>query len=134
MILFYFEVISLLKVTLKVVEFKIILYLCFKNADNNEYISAWKSIGLPEKGIETPATSNDSFSPVINYINADLRVKFDENFLKEHKVIFNHKIVVNTNIAYEINLRPFQSADITLRSSLFGTVKVTMNAEFDKYN
>ena len=124
----------MLKVTLKVVEFKIILYLCFKNADNNEYISAWKSIGLPEKGIETPATSNDSFSPVINYINADLRVKIDENFLKEHKVIFNHKIVVNTNIAYEINLRPFQSADITLRSSLFGTVKVTMNAEFDKYN
>lgn len=119
---------------MKVVEFKIILYLCFKNADNNEYISAWESIGLPEKGIETPATSNDSFSPVINYINADLRVKFDENFLKEHKVIFNHKIVVNTNIAYEINLRPFQSADITLRSSLFGTVKVTMNAEFDKYN
>ena len=119
---------------MKVIEFKIILYLCFKKTDNNEYISAWKSIGLPEKGIGTPATSNDSFSPVINYINADLRVKFDENFLKEHKVIFNHKIAVNTNIAYDINLRQFQSADIALRSSLFGTVKITMNAEFDKYN
>ena len=33
-----------------------------------------------------------------------------------------------------INLWPFkQSANFTLENSLFGTVKVTKNADFDKY-
>ena len=45
-----------------------------------------------------------------------------------------HKHVVNTYIASELNLRLYeQGADFTLRNSLFGSVKLTKNANPDKY-
>ena len=50
------------------------------------------------------------------------------------KTRFNHKTVVNTHIAYEINLWPFKlSADFMLRNPLLGAVTLTKYTDFHKY-
>ena len=54
--------------------------------------------------------------------------------LKQEKVTFIHKQVVNIDIVYEINLWPFTVGQyFTLRNSLLRAVKLTANADLDKY-
>ena len=43
----------------------------------------------------------------INYINTEIRVKFNESCLKQEEITFTHKKVVNIYIVYEINLWSF---------------------------
>ena len=54
--------------------------------------------------------------------------------LKQDKVTFDHKTVVNPYIVSGINLWQFkQSANFALGISLFGVVKLTKNTDFSKY-
>ena len=76
-----------------------------KNA-NRDIISAPKLKGLSGKIIKFFATSN-SAAPLQNYIGTKIRVKFDESCLKQEKLAFTHKNVVNIHIVYEIYLCPF---------------------------
>ena len=89
------------------------VYRCFKKIGNNKRISAWKPKGLSDESIKPHATSNNSYSPTLHYINTKIRVKFDGSCIKQDKLAFNYKTVVNIYIVYEINnLWPFkQSAD-----------------------
>ena len=55
--------------------------------------------------------------------------------LKQDKVTFTYKQLVNIYIVYEINLRSYlQGADFTWGNFLFGAVKLTKNADPDKYS
>ena len=58
----------------------------FKKVANSDHISAWKSKRL----------SNDS---TLNFATTKLRVKIDKRCLKQDKMIFIHKKVVNIHIA-----------------------------------
>ena len=89
------------------------VYRCFKKIGNNKRISAWKPKGLSDESIKPHATSNSSYSPTLHYINTKIPVKFDGSCIKQDKLAFNYKTVVNIYTVYEINnLRPFkQSAD-----------------------
>ena len=56
---------------------------------------------------------------MLNYINTKLQIKFDESCLKEDKVKFTNKQVVNIYILYEKNLWSFNvGKDFTLGNSL----------------
>ena len=79
--------------------------------------------------IKSPATSDNSLASLLNWlIGFRLWIEFDGQYLKQEES------VVNIYIVYEINFWPFkQSADFTLEDSLFGAVKLTKNADFDKY-
>ena len=80
----------------------------YKTVPNTSKFTAWESNGLSNERMKTPVTSVNSFNPVINYFeNARIPVHFDGNCLKQEKVIFAHKQVVNIYIAYEIYLWPF---------------------------
>ena len=96
---------------------------------NSDHISAWRSKRLSGKSIKPSAASNSSIAPVLNCINTKSRVKFDARFLKQNKLTFTHEKVVNIYIVYEINLWPFAIA-----KNFIGVVKLTKNADFDKYN
>ena len=62
------------------------------------------------------------------------KVKFDGQCLKQDKVTFTHKKVVNIYPLYKINLWSFRrDDDFTLGNGLFGAVKVTKNDDKDKY-
>ena len=60
----------------------------------------WKSKGLSGKSIKPTATSDNSLYTIINYIGFKLRITFHNKFLKEDKVTFNHKTVVNFYVFY----------------------------------
>ena len=55
----------------------------FKVIANTKYISSWKSKWLSGKSIKPPATSDNSLSPLINYLDNKIRLKFNGGSLKE---------------------------------------------------
>ena len=104
-----------------------------KKITNSDRVSSWKSKGLSDKSIKPPVEF--SLATLLNYVSAKIRVNFFGSCLKQEKVKFTHKKVVNICIVYEKNLWPFTFAkDFALRNYLFGAVKLTKSdAEFDKY-
>ena len=85
------------------------------------------------ESIKPHATSDNSLASS-QHISFRTRIKFDAEGLKQDKVTFNHKIVVNTYIVSQINLwSSKQIASFTLGNILFGAVKLTKNANFDKF-
>ena len=88
------------------------------------YIYFWKSKGLSDENI----TSDYSLNPQVSYLGTKTRVKFDRSCLKQDKVTFNHKKVVNIYIVYEIT----NVADLngngnrpTIQNPLFGAISLT---------
>ena len=80
------------------------MYKHFKKIASRYHISAWKFNGLSDESIKPLAPSNNSFAPMLNPISVRLQVKLDERFLKQDKITFTHKQVVNIYIMYKINL------------------------------
>ena len=69
---------------------------------------------------------------MLNYINTKIQVKSDGSCLKQKKVIFHHKTVVNIYVVHDINLWRFkESCYFILENYLFGAVKLTKNTDFD---
>ena len=78
----------------------------------------------------------EHLSPALNYVNTKIQVQFHGSCLKQDKLTFNHKTVVNINNVFEINLWPFKQRTerwFFLGNFLFGFVQLTMNFDFDKY-
>ena len=89
---------------------------------------------MPYESIKIHVSSNNSLAPALNHISTKLRIKFDGSCLKQEKVTFTHKKVVNIYIAHEINLCSCNVVkDFPLGNSLFGAVKLTKYADSDKY-
>ena len=84
--------------------------------------------------IKSPVTFDNSVTPSLNYICFRLRIKFDGQHLKQDKVTFNHKFLVNIYIDCEIDLLPFQEfVDFMLGNSLLGAVNLIKKADFERY-
>ena len=108
------------------------LHNYFKRICNTDNISAWKSKGLSEESIKLPTTSNNGLAPSLDFINDKIRVTFDGGCLIQENTTNTHKKVVNIYIVYELNSYP-RSTKFTSGNSLFGAVKLTKNADPDKY-
>ena len=99
-----------------------------------DYVLSWQSKGLSAEAIKPPATSDNSLTPSINYYNASkIRVKLTGSCLKQDKVTFNHRKVVNIYIVYELGASSSSNSDPTIKNCLFGAVTLTKNADIDKY-
>ena len=98
-------------------------------------ILGWKSKGLLEESITTPITADNSFAAKLTYIhNPKIAVKFEGNCLKQEKVSFTHRNVVNIFIVYELVVwSRHLGTDFTLKGSLFGAIKLTKNVDPDNY-
>ena len=59
--------------------------------------------------------------------------EFNGGFLKQDKITFNHGKTVNFYIVYDLKSTLNYNADFTLENCLFGAVKLTKNADVDKY-
>ena len=67
-------------------------------------IVEWKSKGLSNEKIKTPITANNSFSPKLVWTNNwKARVRFKRSCLKQNKLIFTGRYVVNLFIFYELD-------------------------------
>ena len=70
----------------------------FKVIANTLYISEWKYKGLSTESIKLPATSNNSLSPLIGYLGNKIRLKFSGSCLKQPKLQYTHRALVNIYI------------------------------------
>ena len=71
---------------------------------------------------------------MINYYdNNKIRAKFTGSCLKQHKLHYKHKNIVNIYIVYELGASTSNNNDPTLKNCLFGAVTLTKNTDIDKY-
>ena len=99
--------------------------------DNKTYISSWKS--KSDETIKPSATSDNSLSPLIDYLGNKTRAKFSGGCLIKQKPSYTHRAIINIYIVYELGASSPFDDDPTLKNSLFDTVRLTKNADIDKY-
>ena len=95
------------------------------------YIYFWKSKGLSDENITTPASSDYKLSPQLSYYSTKTRVEFRGSCLKQDKITFNHEKVVNIYTVYELD-KIYIKTGPTLVNYLFGAVSLTKNADIDE--
>ena len=79
------------------------MYRYFKVIANAKNISQWKSKGLSDEIIKPPSTSDTILSPLINYLDTKVRLKFNEGCLKQqNKLTYTHETIANIFIVYEL--------------------------------
>ena len=67
-----------------------------------DYISPWQSKGLSAENIKPPTMSDNSLTPAISYYYAPkIRVNFTESYLKQSKILYTHRKIVNIYIVDE---------------------------------
>ena len=98
-----------------------------------KYISTWRSKGLSDETIKCPAKSDNSFTLLIDYSGNKIRVKFTGSYLKQPKISYTHRTIVNIYIVYELGASIFNDNDPTLKNRLFGAVTLTKSADIEKY-
>ena len=95
-------------------------------------IDSWKSNGILEENIENITKSDSNFPPT--FVDHHLLPDIDFNGHRLINDIYISKKVVNLYISYVINLQLKNlNTDFTLGNYLFGSVKLTRNADLDKY-
>ena len=60
-----------------------------------------KTKGISDESIKTPASINNILNPLLEYGNKS-KLKFNGSCLKQDKLEFNHGIIVNIYIVFEI--------------------------------
>ena len=98
------------------------------------YILSWKSRVLHDKKIKAIITTSYLLNLRINiYDMGKIRIKFNGSFLNRFPPTMPHKNIVNIYIVYEITSNYSDNNYPTLENCLCGSVKLTKNADIDKY-
>ena len=101
---------------------------------NGNCIYYWKSKGLSDERINSIKTSACGITPYLSYYNTNkIRLKFNGGCLKQDQATLAHGGIANIYIVYEITNNFNVSSYPTLDSCLFGAVKLTKNADIEKY-
>ena len=87
---------------------------------NTGHVSSWKSIGLSAESIKTPTTSDNSLTPALSYYGTKTEVKFTGSCLKQSKISYTYREVVNIYIVYELGATSSHVTDPTRKNCLFG--------------
>ena len=95
------------------------MYQYFKLIPNKKYISEWKSKGLYDESIKPPTASDHSLSSLIDYLGHKIRLEFNGSCLKQNKLTYTHRIIVNIYIVYEISISDSNYNDPTLDYSVW---------------
>ena len=109
-------------------------YLKVAYVNDVNYILSWKSRGLNDIKIESLKSNNYLLNPSIDHYNTSkIRIKFNGSFLNRFPPTILHRDIVNIYIVYEITSDYKDINYPTLENCLFGSVKLTENADIDKY-
>ena len=100
---------------------------------NSSWITEWKSKRLCNESLKVVPIANNTLTPSVNYYGEKVKLRFTGSVLQQKTVTYRHKKVINIYVVYEID--DFQNVDNypTLGNALFGAVKLTKNADIDKY-
>ena len=109
-------------------------YFVIDNTGNTVYVHYWQSKGLSDGKINAPVTSSSNDQPpVLEYGGAGIRLKFKGDHLRQNKVTCDHGKIVNIYVVHEISSTYTSQSSFILKNSLFGAVKITKNADINKY-
>ena len=98
-------------------------YFKFVNINKEWYITSWQSKGLSSENIKPPTTTDNILTPTTSYYHAHkIRVKFTGSCLKQDKITYTHKKIVNIYIAYELGASSSSNSDPTIKNCLFRAV------------
>ena len=109
-------------------------YLKVTYVSDINYSLSWKSKGLNDVKIESIKTNNYLLNPRMDHYDmSKIRIKFNESILNRFPPAILHGKIVNIYIVYEITSNYNDSNYPTLENCSFGSVKLTKNADIDKY-
>ena len=98
------------------------------------YVLSWKSRGLNNVKIESIKTNDYLLNPRIDHYNmSKIRIRFGGSFLNRFPPAILHGKIVNIYIVYGITSDYKVVNYPALENCLFGSVKLTKNADIDKY-
>ena len=91
---------------------------------------------LSNEKIKSPITANHSFSPKLRWMhNSRTRIEFKGSCIKQDKITFTQRNIVNLFIFCEIDVSSRElNVAFTLKDCLFGAVELTTNPKSDKYS
>ena len=95
-------------------------------------ITHWKSTGIENYSLKTDLRSvyNDSSTYPKVSEETTMSAIFTGNYVKENKVIFPNKSVVNIYIVYELHkINSTRNTDFTVQNALFGATKITKDSD-----
>ena len=98
-----------------------------------KYILEWKYKGLSNESLKAISTSDNSLNPTLSYYGTKIRVKFTGRCLKQTKISYTNRKVVNIYIVYELGASSSNDSDPALKNCLFGDVALTKNTDIEKY-
>ena len=73
-----------------------------KKISNPDHISEWKSKGFSDEVMKPPATTDNNLASTLNYVCKKIRKKIDGSCRKQDKITYNHGMIVNIYIVYEL--------------------------------
>ena len=89
---------------------------------------------MSDERINSFKTSACRITPYLSYYDTNkIRLKFNGGCLKQDQVTLLHGAIANIYVVYEITNNFNVSSYPTLESCLFGAVKLTKNADIEKY-
>ena len=111
------------------------MYRYFKRiagVGTGNYIYYWLSKGLSDEKINSVEMPNDTITPYLSYYGPKPRVELNGSCLKQDKITYTNGIIIN--IVYEIAGGHSSNDNYpALQKALLGAVKLTKNADIDKY-
>ena len=101
---------------------------------NITYILSWKSRALNDVKIESIKRNDYSLNPdMVHYDLSKIRIKLNGSSLNPFSPTIIHGDIVNIYIVYETTSIYKDINYPKLENCLFGSVKLTKNADIDKY-
>ena len=109
-------------------------YLKVAYVNDINHILSWKSRGLNDIKIEYIKTNNYLLNPHMDLYDMSKTIKlFNGSFLNWFPPTILHGDIVNVYIVYEITSNYNDISYPTLENCLFASVKLTKNADINKY-
>ena len=94
---------------------------------------SWEPQGLSDQSIKAPTITNNVLNSLLNYVGSKIRARLTGDCLKQEKIEYYHRKIVNIYIVYEIEKSVNISSYPTLENCLFGAVKLTKHIDVDQY-
>ena len=88
---------------------------------------------MSNERINSIAASNYSITPSLEYLGAEIRVKFNGSCLKQDKITYAYGKIVNIYIVFKISKNFNINSYPTLENCVFGADSLTKNNDIDKY-
>ena len=109
----------------------------FSFKQTSSCITYWESTGIDNYSLKTDLRAVANTAGVYPNVSRETRMSviFSGNYVKENKVTYPSKSVVNIYIVYKLDtIKPTRNTDFTIQNALFGAVIITEDPSDSSHN